>query len=135
MCIRDSTEGMVERTIEVPITVAGNYNVQVFYVNRTGRGRIKFDWQFVPPPATATPTPTLTPLPTNTGVPSPTATSTATPRNTNTPTPSPTATRTSISPTNAPLTTPTRALSGGDAIIDLLRPKTATPTATATPKP
>lgn len=133
----NNAEGVVERTIDVPIAVTGNYNVQVFYVNRTGRGRIKLDWQFVPPPATTTPTPTMTPLPTNTAAPSTpsaTPTQTPTPRNTNTPPPSPTSTRTAAPTTNpSPNTTPTRALTGGDAIIDLLRPKTATPT--ATPKP
>ena len=131
----NNSGGTIERAIEVPINALGSYNMQVFYVNRSGRGRIKIDWQLIPPPVTPTPTPSLTPLPSNTPAPTTTSIPSATPRNTATPTFTPTATRTPTSlPPSTPTVTPTRALAGGSSIIDLLRPpKTSTPTRTPNP--
>ncbi len=89
------------RTITGTISLgAGQHDVQVQYVERTGQARIRVSWAPIIQPPTPTPTDTATPTPTETGT--PTETPTLAPP-TVPPTDTPTPTETPLSPTDTPV--------------------------------
>lgn len=90
------------RTITGTISLgAGQHDIQVQYVERTGQARIRVSWAPIIQPPTPTPTDTLTPTPTETGTP------TETPPPTVPPTDTPTPTETPLPPTDTPTPTET----------------------------
>ncbi len=99
------------RTITGTISLgAGQHDIQVQYVERTGQARIRVSWAPIIQPPTPTPTDTLTPTPTETGTPTETPPPTDTPTPTETPLPptdTPTPTETPQPPTDTPEPSPT----------------------------
>lgn len=96
------------RTITGSIMLAaGQHDVQVQYVERTGQAKIRVSWAPIIQSPTPTPTNTATPTPTETGTPTATPTETGTPTLAP-PTGTPTPTEIPLTPTNTP--TPTQTL-------------------------
>ncbi|MCS7061809.1 MAG: PA14 domain-containing protein [Anaerolineae bacterium] len=132
------------RTITGVIALtAGQHDIQVQYVERTGQARIRLSWGPIIQPPTPTPTGTTTGTPTATGTATLTPTATGTPTQTptpppatETPTPTPTSTPT---PTETPTAsiTDTPVASGGTSQVAMQMTETAaapTETPTATPE-
>ena len=101
------------RTITGSISLgAGQHDVQVQYVERTGQAKIRVSWAPIiqPPTPTPTPTDTATPTPTETGTPTETPTlapPTVSPTDTPTPTETPTLAPPTVPPTDTPTPTET----------------------------
>lgn len=131
------------RTITGVISLAaGQHDIQVQYVERTGQARIRVSWGPIIQPPTPTPTATSTPTPTLTGTPTSTPTETPTllpPTSTPTVTPTvaPTSTETPLPPTDTPPpVTDTPVASSGDSQAAFEPTTTETPSSpTDTPPP